>query len=427
MAQDQQRIGIAQQQADTSEKEANARAGYYGSEAAKNQLQIDNMQRTRAMLGGDTTQAPGPPPVQSPSIEMTGSIDSAMQAGIQDSIGGRGGDEGQWLPTNTPSQLANFVRVMMPNDLTDQEKNVVEAGAQAGRMKAMQSGSLGDYLNEIRSGVDSVVTARNARTKNPENEPIGDAEKSNFVKNVLPSMENLSPAQQKLAQAAVNGAKTHKDLDSIQSRLMAQDNQALTGKIAEQNRIANSNMQHSLQLDTDGRNKIIKNNTKWSDAQTQIELGNRTIQAAKDGDDLATRMLPTMEVLGINMTGGIKRISPTEAEAAQIPASWANRYNALVDKRLEGKTSPEMVNEGKRLFNDLADARYSSYLAEQKSVADNFKMSHKDVSVIDNNGQSTSLDKALKGGTKPQAAGGNKPPTATHRYNPATGQIESIQ
>lgn len=374
LAQSQQ--GIQQQTATAQAEEAKARAGFYGSEAAKNQMQTDMMKRTQAMLGGGPDQA---------------------TAQSQD---------GSWLPSNTPKQLTPFVNVMIPKDLNDQEKTVVEAGAQAGRMKAMSTGNLGDYLNEIRSGVDSVVTARNQRTKNPENEPISDSERQNFLKNTLPSMENLGTGQQKLAQSAVAGAKTHKDLDTLQSRLMAQDNQALTAKIAEANRISNASMQHNLQLDTDGRNNIIKNNTKWSDAQTQIELGNKTIQAAKTGDDLATRLLPTMEVLGINMSAGIKRISPVEAEAAQIPASWTNRFNAWVDKRTSGSTPEELLKDGKRLFNDLADARYSSYLAEQKSVADNFKMGHKDVTVIDSNGQSVTLDKALKG-TKPETAGGN--------------------
>lgn len=362
----QQQTGIAAQKAPAEIEEAKARAGFYGSEAQKNQIQTDNMKRAQQMFGPSTQPAEGAaPPPQTTT----------------------------WLPSNTPQQLAPFVTAMVPSDLNDQEKNIIESGAQTGRFEAMQSGDISKYLNSIRSGVDTVVASRN---KNIENQPVQPDERKNFLQNVLPSMENLSPAQKTLATAAVNGAKSHKDLDAIQARLMAQDNQALTAKVAESNRVSNERLQHSLQLDTDGRNNIIKNNTKWSDAYTQIQLGNKQIQAAANGDDLATRMVPTMEVLGINMTGGIRRISPTEYEAAQIPASWANRFNSWVDAKLQGKTSPEMVKEGKQLFDDLADARYSSYLSEQKTTADNFKMDRKDVSVIDNNGQAVTLDKALK-------------------------------
>lgn len=377
----QQQLGIQQQQTDIAAQkapaeieEAKARAGFYGSEAQRNQIQTDNMKRAQQMFGPSAQPAEGaaPPPQNTP-----------------------------WLPSNTPGQLAPFVTAMIPTDLNDQEKNVIESGAQAGRFEAMQAGDISKYLNSIRSGVDTVVASRN---KNIENQPVQPDERKNFLQNVLPSMENLSPAQKTLATAAVNGAKSHKDLDAIQARLMAQDNQALTAKVAEANRVSNERLQHSLQLDTDGRNNIIKNNTKWSDAYTQIQLGNKQIQAAANGDDLATRMIPTMEVLGINMTGGIRRISPTEYEAARIPASWANRFNSWVDAKLQGKTTPEMVKEGKQLFDDLADARYSSYLAEQKTTADNFKMDRKDVSVIDNNGQAVTLDKALKNGPRPAAA-----------------------
>lgn len=386
-------------------EEAKSRAGYYGTEAAKNQIQVDNMRRAQQMFGGESQsgQPAQPQSTATGDVSPGPSVQQQVQmypgSDLAKAVGSESSTKQQWLPQGTPPKLAPIIQAMIPTDLDDQEKNIVEAGAQTGRLKAMQTGDLSGYLNDIRAGVDSVVSARNQRTKNPENEPVSDQERKNFSQNVLPSMENLSPAQTKLANAAISGAKTHKDLESIQSRLTQQDNQALSAKIAQANRVSNENMNHNLQLDTDARKAIISNNTKWADAAQQIDLGNKTIQAAANGDDLATRMVPTMEVLGINMTGGIRRISPTEYQAAEIPASWANRFNSWVDRKLGGSTTPEMVDEGKRLFQDLGDARYKFYLQEQKTTAENFNAKPSQLSIIDRNGNSTTLDKALKNTT----------------------------
>jgi Spy/CpxP family protein refolding chaperone len=374
-------------------EEAKARAGFYGGEAQKNQIQVDMMKRAQQMFGvGQPEQGVQPQgqPAPSPQQPLTAPTTTPQAATPQAPPSG-------WLPQNTPPQMAPLVSAMIPKDLNDQEKNVIEAGAQTGRLKAMQSGDLSGYLADIRSGIDNVVTNRN---KNVENQPIADSDRSNFSKNVLPSFENLSPAQKKGAQAELDGVKTRKELDQLEGRLMQQDNQALQKDIAQKNIVANRQASHENALDSAGRGKIVADTAKFGEAYTQAQIALRTLDAAQNGDDLATRMVPTMEVLGINMTGGIKRISPTEADAARVPVSWVNRFNQWVDSKASGASDATVVAQGKRLMHDLTDVKYAQYLSEAKSTALNYHLEPKDTYVMNNNGESTSLADALKGQPK---------------------------
>lgn len=406
LALQQQQTDIATQKAPAEVEEAKARAGYYGSEAQKNQLDVDMRRRAQQMFSGAAPAQSAPQQNTAPSVQqqvqMYPGSDLAKAVSADPASFTTSGGKEQWLPTGTPPQLAPLVSAMIPSDLTDQEKNVIEGGAQAGAMKAQQNGDLAGYLNEIRSGVDAVVQNRNKVQNAPENQPVSDKDRDNFLKNVLPSFENLTAAQVKGAQGELAGLKDQKGLQQLEGRLMQQDNQALQKQIAEKNLRANKEIAHGQALDLSGRNKVVADTQKWGDAFTQAQTALKTIDAAQNGDDLATRMLPTMEVLGINMQGGIRRISPTEYEAARIPVSWANQFNQWVDSKTSGSTSPEMVSEGKRLMHQLTDVKYGEYLSEVKSTASNFNLDPKSVYVMDNNGDSVSLSDALK--SKPKAA-----------------------
>lgn len=395
--------------------EAKARSGLYGTEAAKNQLQVDAMRKAQEMF----SQPQGAPQQQQPaSAQATGSAvapgpNLQQQVSMYPNSDLAKAEEAspsaptKWLPSGTPPQIAPLISAMIPNDLSDQEKNVIESGATTGRIKAMQGGDLPGYFGDIRSAVDAVITNRN---KNVENQPLSDNDRSNFTKNILPSFENLSPAQMKGASGELASVKDQKGLQQLEGRLMQQDNQALQRTIAEKNILANKEVAHGQSLDLSGRNKVVADTQKWGDTYTQAQMGLKTIDQAASGDDLATRMVPTMEVLGINMMGGIRRISPTEYEAARIPVSLANRFNQWVDSKLEGSTDPKMVGEGKRLMHDIVDTKYGSYLSEVKSTAANFNLDPKSTFVMNNQGESVSLADALKGAptAAKQAAAGPK-------------------
>jgi hypothetical protein len=400
----QQQTNIASQKAPAEIEELKARAGFYGAEAQKNQTQIDMMRETQKMFS-QPQGAQGQPvqqQQQATQVSMTGS-GATPGPNLQQQISMYPGSDlakseppptpAKWLPSNTPQQLAPFVNAMIPADLNEQEKNVIEGGAQTGRAKAGETGYISSYLHEIRSSVDSVITNRN---KNVENQPLSQGDRDNFTKNILPSFENLSPAQVKGAAGELASVKDQKGLQQLEGRLMQQDNQALQRDIAQKNLVANKEIAHGQALDLSGRNKVVADTQKWGDTYTQAQMALKTIDQAKDGDDLATRMVPTMEVLGINMMGGIRRISPTEYEAARIPVSFANRFNQWVDSKLSGSTDPKMIGEGKRLMHDIVDVKYGSYLSEVNSTAKNFNLDPKSVYVMDSDGNSTTLSDALK-------------------------------
>ena len=82
-----------------------------------------------------------------------------------------------------------------------------------------------------------------------------------------------------------------------------------------------------------------------------------------------------MEVLGINASNGVHRISPAEAHAAGVPGSWTEQFNAWFDKASTGKISPQLQKEGKQLADILgntAHQRYASIYNDEKSIVEGY-------------------------------------------------------
>lgn len=361
-------------------EEAKSRSGFYGSQAAKNQLDVDRMKAVQQLFAagpGGSAQPQGQP-AQAPQA-------APQQAPAQAQ---------PWVPQGTPPQLAPIIGAMLPQDLNDQEKAVIEGGAQAGRMSAIEKGDLAGYLNEVRAGVDAVVQNRNKLTNSPENQPLTDADRANFSKNVLPSMANLSSAQQKLAQGALAGAKTQRDLQQLEGRLMAQDGQALAKKIQQENIVANKEIALQGEEGKQGLSDIIKT---WTDPQhgytatlSQAKAGQTAIQAGVDGSGLATSLAPTMVVLGMNSFAGTHRISPAEAQAAGAPGGWSERFNAWLDKSVQGTLSPQLAKEGNQIFDQLIDAKYQQSIQNSKLIVANTPgMTAKSVKIPTRDGDDT--------------------------------------
>lgn len=117
------------------------------------------------------------------------------------------------------------------------------------------------------------------------------------------------------------------------------------------------------QVERESRQNIRKAEGKYRDTQKSVGQLSSAIDAAKDGNGLLTSFVPTMEVLGINAANGVHRISPAEAHAANLPGSWAERFNAWFDKATTGKVSPQLVAEGKALAKILRESAYKEYKA----------------------------------------------------------------
>lgn len=131
----------------------------------------------------------------------------------------------------------------------------------------------------------------------------------------------------------------------------------LPGESPDQKRSA----QESAQVEREARTNIRKAESGYRDTQKSVGQLKSAIDAASDGNGLLTSFVPTMEVLGINASNGVHRISPAEAEAAQLPGGWAEQFNAWLNKSASGTISPQLKAEGKQLADILVKSSYQRY------------------------------------------------------------------
>ncbi|HZP33466.1 MAG TPA: hypothetical protein VFB23_08905 [Candidatus Acidoferrales bacterium] len=145
-----------------------------------------------------------------------------------------------------------------------------------------------------------------------------------------------------------------------------------------------------------------KNQTYWADPQhgyaatlQQTRTANASIDAAKDGNGLLTSFAPTMAVLGINVSAGVHRISPAEAQAAAMPGGFAERFNAWFDKAASGKLSPQLTQEAHQLMGILQDSAYQKALSQSQMAAASGKIPVNVMPAMTPEGKITTLDKAI--------------------------------
>lgn len=115
------------------------------------------------------------------------------------------------------------------------------------------------------------------------------------------------------------------------------------------------------------------------------------ISAAKDGNGLLTAMVPIMEVLGINTSQGVHRISPTEAEAAKINPEVMTRINAFIDRAGQGKLSPELQKEGLQLADIVQKTAYVKAVSDTQIAAKGYGQDPSKTVALDYNGNVSNL------------------------------------
>jgi hypothetical protein len=161
----------------------------------------------------------------------------------------------------------------------------------------------------------------------------------------------------------------------------------------------------------DNQKLLLDPHSGYSKAVQQLNLIGASIQAGSDGNALITNLLPTMEVLGINHTAGVTRISPAEAQAAGTSPAWATRWNAFAQKATTGKLSPEMAKEGNELVTILKQGALSTLYQQQQVIAQGRGVSPAKLPSIDAAGNVTSFDKVMP-----------SQQTAVYATNPQTKQ-----
>lgn len=131
----------------------------------------------------------------------------------------------------------------------------------------------------------------------------------------------------------------------------------------------------SAQVERESRVAIRKAEEQYRGTLQSVSQVKQSIDAATDGNGLLTSFVPTMEVLGINASNGVHRISPAEAHAAGVPGGWTEQFNAWFDKASTGKISPQLQKEGKQLADILgntAHQRYASIYNDEKSIVEGY-------------------------------------------------------
>lgn len=154
--------------------------------------------------------------------------------------------------------------------------------------------------------------------------------------------------KQKIDEAAASQASVFAHSDAVAQRNAA---------TAENKHSATE----SAQVERESRQNIRKAADKYLDTKRSVDQISASIDAAKDGNGLITSFVPTMEVLGINTSNGVHRISPAEAQAANLPGGWAEQFNAWFSKASSGKPTPQLIAEGKQLAAILKKGAYQQY------------------------------------------------------------------
>lgn len=132
-------------------------------------------------------------------------------------------------------------------------------------------------------------------------------------------------------------------------------------KVAGESPDAKRSATESAQVERESRGTIRKAEGEYRNTQKSVAQLTAAIDQARDGNGLLTSFVPTMEVLGINAANGVHRISPAEAQAANLPGGWSEQFNAWFDKASQGKTSPQLAAEGKQLAKNLLTSSYQRY------------------------------------------------------------------
>ncbi|MGA9305634.1 MAG: hypothetical protein WBW31_09560 [Candidatus Sulfotelmatobacter sp.] len=221
---------------------------------------------------------------------------------------------------------------------------------------------------------------------------------ANFKNKTLPSLSHISPALQSSLSSEANGIKNQSDFERLQDRAdsFEKSGQDFAAKMAE-TRSTKETARENKVLDavTDAKTGPW---AQFNDTLTQAKQIQTAAAQAKDGNGLMTNMLPTMEVLGINMEGKVRRISPTEAQAAGQNPELAVRWNAMVDAAAKGAAPNAIVKQA----NDLADMLISGAHAKAVRATQmlSTKMDPSQVPAMDRSGNVTTLDKATTTGYK---------------------------
>ena len=121
--------------------------------------------------------------------------------------------------------------------------------------------------------------------------------------------------------------------------------------------------------------------TMWTDPQhgfgeflSQAQMTKQAVGDSKDGNELASNLIPVMTAQGISGFAGIKRIPPAEVAAAgpQLGSIY-RQINGILDKAGTGSVPADTLKEVTGLVDQMIQVRHTQTVAQSVITANNAK------------------------------------------------------
>lgn len=140
------------------------------------------------------------------------------------------------------------------------------------------------------------------------------------------------------------------------------------------------------------KNEVDKASTQGKDSYSNFAAENngfrQTLEAAENGDQVASAFAKTMGIQGVNKLADLSRISPAEYDAmGKDLGSWGRQFSTFLTKAGTGKMPADTRKELLSMADRLSNAKYGTYLANMSLVTQAFDPSK--VQVLSKDGNST--------------------------------------
>jgi hypothetical protein len=265
-----------------------------------------------------------------------------------------------------------------------------------------QKAIVASHNEDLKKSIASSYTAQHPENQTPSAQARSDA------KNTISSYGN--DAELKGLSKEVDNAVSVADLQKIQAR--ADDLNKTRTMAAAQRSFAEGQKDVARQTEIAKQLTPVWTKDGFSDTLTQANQIKQAAAQARDGNGLMTSLLPTMEVLGVNMAGKVRRISPTEYDAAKTNPDIVARWNQMVDAAKSGGSTDKIVGQANQLADLLINQSHDKAVRNAGVIANQFGQPHNQVAALDHNGNPTTLDKV----EAPQGATGKAPDPRTGKF-----------
>ena len=377
-------------------------------------------------------------PLQGPhgALEVSNAlIDSSTKAAAlnKDDLANYGTQVGNFRDAVTPV-LAEQDPVARAAQVQNLQKNIAQNPSKYPPQIAQNVNKLSDpnylqmasNLESVHSSVIEYATKQaqqreataGAEAKENEIAAPTPARIDTFTKTTLPSFLALTPGLRASYMQQAQQARTVPEFNKVVEQADATDKslQMHADSLAQTKAIVG---------DRFTQNAIEANEKNWTDPQhgyqavsSAARLTKQTLQAGADGNGLAASMGPMMTVLGINSFNQTHRINPAEAQAANLPGGYVERFNAWADKSFTGKLSPQLATEGQSLMDGIINAAHSRAVQNSQLIASRpgVNITPAQMPAMDKDGNLTKLDQVAATHTPAAVQPGiiARPPNATH-------------